>query len=545
MEAVKKALPVENKEKPRLSFGKNQKLNFIFGGNLPPKLTPLQTEPCVGNPLSPTNLLTTSEIATPKINILPNIRTVNIELEHQESPAGSLPESTYEEIDMRTDQDSEINNEKSVENNSDLQEEPELDEVKKKLNEIAKRVCNDSQAIPNNGIDSNDKNMPTQRPSECQKNSAAEGKSSKNIELVERAIKKLNECKSGIKLLHDFSENLAKLDNATEIPEKEKRIHLKMSIAHMQQAVQEYNVKSIEEDIEFLKGARNNYDKESVATSATCTITDTPRNELSKKAGKYQMQVGKIHLENSMLRKVLMELESNLKGGPENSTKNIKITDTNTQTGPEVIQEFIKVIEEEEKTSQEISEISSNFPACEQKISENESKKLEMLQTLVGLSKQRKNEELAKFENLKHELEKAKENIQKYEENEKKLTASLLEKDNEILKLKLKPTLGFSQSCIENFISKKEKSTSKMPMKNSNQLAALASIMISKSESINKDYAINSIRASNLDKKPPLSYSNNNAGLQKECLRRMISLKAVARTMFNLLCQSAKVFLCH
>eukprot|EP01022_Parablepharisma_sp_SALTPOND_P000984 TRINITY_DN105389_c1_g1_i1.p2 TRINITY_DN105389_c1_g1~~TRINITY_DN105389_c1_g1_i1.p2 ORF type:complete len:639 (+),score=77.69 TRINITY_DN105389_c1_g1_i1:3994-5910(+) len=455
------------KPKPRLSFGKNQKLNFIFGANLQPKPVPFQD---VLKPITPTNQLSSSEIDTPRLNILPTIRTVNIELEQQESPHGSLPESTYEEIDMRT--------ESSVE----APEEPEeaLAEVKKRLNEIAQQMCSDP-------IEKTHTKTASDLGLKCQNVTKVDDSKAKCYEIAERAIRKLTECKGGIKLLHDFSENLAKIESSSEISEKERLLQLKLSIAHMQQAVQGFSLKSIEEDIEFLK--RSTCDKESVATSATYTMTDTPQVELQRKSGKYQMQVGRIHLENSVLRKLINGIESNLKdiGSTKETVPGINIA---TQVSTE-----------------------------ENTVLDNTKQKL-MLSLMAGIARARKEEMLQDHED---KLKEAIEETLKMKAVEKELREELAKKDEEIQKLR--------RNCPEH-VHELTIEPSKIPAKNANQLSALASIMICKSESIANGFHEGSFKK---------QMHEEEKVVQKECLKRLISLKAVARTMFNLLLTSAKV----
>ena len=470
------------KQKSRLSFGKNQKLNFIFGGNLQPK-SPSQQDTAGTKPLSPTNCLSPSEMATPRLNALPNIRTVNIELEHPESPQASPPETTYEEIDMRTDQSSE---------KSDAPEEPEVElaEVKKKLNEIAQRVCSEPQE--------NEKARPQIQSEVAPKGTTTGEPKAKCYEVVERAIKKLSECKGGIRLLHDFSENLTKIENSSELGERDRLIQLKLSIAHIQQVVQNYSIKSIEDDIEYFKGARNTYDKESVATSAT--YAETPQVEAQKKAGKYQLQVGKIHLENSLLRKLVNELEGVLKpgsSGKEGAKVTVPGVDVVIQTTPEE-------------------------PA------DNERSK-NLLKIISGLAKCRKAEESQKINQLKGQLNETTKELSKAKLVEKELREALAKKDEEIAKLNKKHELTIAPSTELTI------ETNHLNAKHANQMSALASLMICKTESISKDFTAT-------DSKQIMA-SRNNAAIQKECLKRMLSLKAASRSMFNLLLDSAKVLL--
>eukprot|EP00826_Nyctotherus_ovalis_P043931 TRINITY_DN468_c0_g1_i3.p1 TRINITY_DN468_c0_g1~~TRINITY_DN468_c0_g1_i3.p1 ORF type:complete len:310 (+),score=76.61 TRINITY_DN468_c0_g1_i3:688-1617(+) len=136
----------------------------------------------------------------------------------------------------------------------------------------------------------------------------------KCCEIIERTLKLFAEYKDAIRLLHEFSESLVKIEDEQGVSQKEKQIRIKFLTSYMQQAAQKYPVKAIEDEIEFLKATRLIYDKESVATSATYTIVEASQSGAKKKEGKYQMLIEKAKKENSLLKDIVHEIEVNTKG---------------------------------------------------------------------------------------------------------------------------------------------------------------------------------------------------------------------------------------
>jgi len=260
-----------------LSFGKNQKLNFIFGTSIHPKN--VQASP------TEVNSQIISESDTPKVSILPCI-TNNLVL--QESVRGSIPESD----------EGYLRSESSIEDN--------LSEVKKQLNTIAQQKHSEPE-------ETNNERQCLHVESKVKESTKIDESKAKCYEIIERTLKMLTEYKDGIKLLHEISENLVKIESGQEISQKEKQIQMKLLVSYTQKRAQKYPLKGIEDEIEFLKAARVIYDKESVATSATYTMVDSSHNDTKKKEDKYQILIEKTKKENSLLKNIVDEIEANTK----------------------------------------------------------------------------------------------------------------------------------------------------------------------------------------------------------------------------------------
>lgn len=227
-----------------------------------------------------------SEADTPKVSVFPSIGG---NLAPQESARGSVPES--EEGYARS--------ESSVED--------ALNEVKKQLNTIAQQMhaapedCAEEQPRPESQSKVNVSTKGDEYKTRCS-------------EIIERTLKVLAEYKDAIRLLHEFPENLVKIEDEQGISQKERQIKRRFLTSYMQQAAQKYPVKAIEDEIEFLKAARLIYDKESVATSATYTVVEASQSEARRKEGKYQMLIEKAKKENSLLKNIVNEIEASAKG---------------------------------------------------------------------------------------------------------------------------------------------------------------------------------------------------------------------------------------
>ena len=537
----------------RLSFGKNQKLNFIFGTNLQPKPMPFQEAVKSQQPIPTTNPLSSSEIQTPRLNILPNIRTVNIELE----PRESLQTETYEEIDMRTE--SSIKSESPEE----LVDPGDLTEVKKRLNEIAQKLHNGLE----DPSEERKEKVVAYRPLEHNKNkslnielgmqhradkkfalsvqskahlppmfcprvthniksedlNASKGKkedTTRTHEIVERATRRLSECKGGIKLLQDFAQELNRIDTSADLSEKERTIQLKMAITHIQQAVQCYSIKIIDKDIEFLKSSLNTPDKDSVATNATYATADTPKASFDgqRKSNKYSMQLGKLKLKNSVLHKQLTEIEL--------------------------------VLARIEKSSETVKKLSTTWEAQTQTEDWQEvDRKCQILSFIASLSKQQKEDARHKNEAIRSELSQECATVrERLDTTESELTQTrteLFKANREIEKLRRQIA---NRPAVESALTQTDpykiefsgnqslEIASTNGRKNSNQIAALASIIICKSETIDRD-----IKAA--EKKRTREKAGAEKQMYKECLKRMLTLKAASRAMFSELLNSVKVFL--
>jgi len=244
-------------EKGKLSFSKNQKLNFIFGSSM---------KAPIHNPSKVSAICSPSEIKTPKLNILPTL------------PQCKERESTYEEVDMKSESSGENNEEKG------------LSEVKAKLNEIAQQM----------------------RPKFNTKDNEIDSERKSKQALTERTVNKLMEYKRGIELLNIFSESLDKIENATELSEKEKQIQFKLSIAYIRKTIQSFSTKDIETDIKTLRKC----DNESITTSETLLNEEAHLN-------KYKALVKKVRNENLALRTLVAEVEDKVEKPKQMSKKRV------------------------------------------------------------------------------------------------------------------------------------------------------------------------------------------------------------------------------
>lgn len=134
-----------NSSSKKLSFSKNKKLNFIFGGNIKAS----------GHRFSQDS----TNVITPRVNAVPII-SVNLESQDQ------LHESKYKKVNME------------IETNRDDQEK-ELKEMKAQLNKIAKEM----------------QNKPINLYEKSQTKENSEDFKNKYCEVITRFIKKLSEYK--------------------------------------------------------------------------------------------------------------------------------------------------------------------------------------------------------------------------------------------------------------------------------------------------------------------------------------------------------------
>ncbi len=513
VESVKKGRKAEDTS--RLSFGQNQKLNFIFGTNLQQKPIPFQDvlkaqqEPVP--PLAiPLGGLKSSEIDTPRLNILPTIRTVNVELE---KPA----EETYEEIDMRTESSGRSENEEPADTG-------DLYEMKRRLNEMAQQVrCVDEYEVKEE--ESPAKELPHPVKSEEVRKTKKEDTMMRTHEIVDRAIRRLTECKSGLRLFSDFVREMQRIDNDPELSERDRLLRLKMSMAHVCQQAQMLPLKAIDDDLEFLKNSVIAQDKESVATTATAAETPKCSFDIQKFPNKYQTQAGKLRLENSVLQKQLTELELAL---------------TAIQRPGEPL--FVPL--PKSKQSAEVQTVPDDTAITR------------VRGILVAFSVANK----ASKAGQREQLGSMSQTISELQTTAQSLRTSLAQKEAELsqaqeeigsLKKLLESTLLVSQA--ENAVQTESATTALahsvaevsceptiISGKIARQMSALSSIMICKSESIAKELQMAEHKA-NAETKKKKSRGDARARVHQECLKRLLSLKAAARNMFNALLRSARV----
>jgi hypothetical protein len=213
---------------------------------------------------------------------------------------------------------------------SETSVEDALSEVKKQLNTIAQQMHSEPEIANNERQCANIEHK-------VKDSTKSDESKARCYELIERTLKILTEYKDVVKLLHELSENLMKIENG-ESSQREKQIQTKLLASYIQKMAQKYPLKGMKDEIEFFKAARIIYDKESVATSDTYTMVDCTHNGTKKKGDKYQMLIEKTKKENTLLKNIINEIEANTKtirGEPRNDAYRKQFTltiDATTQT---------------------------------------------------------------------------------------------------------------------------------------------------------------------------------------------------------------------